>query len=550
MTRPRFLSAGWLLAALTALAPPLSGCTRSPAPAGIPAGSGAPGYGGRFVYPLPIEPATLNFVTGTDQPSRSVTRLVGDSLVDHDREMRLVPRLAASWDWSTDGRVLTFHLRSGARFHDGTPVTSADVVYTYQRVVDPKSRAIGRLDSFLPVERVEAPDPLTVRVTYRAPFAPALEAWEVPILPLHLYAKDDFLRSPLNRAPIGSGPFRFASWEPGQRIVLTANDDYWGGRPYLDTFEFDLIPSQETALRALLAGEVDYAALTPVQWDARARETSFGRRFRTIRFVPLFLYYIAWRGDGSNPFFADPVVRRALTLALDRDGYVRSVLRGLGQLASSPFRPGSLGADPDSAVIPFDPAQAAALLDGAGWRRDPRTGLRGRSGIPFRFTLLIYGGGEDHVQFSQVAQEALRRLGIDMEISRLDWPTLWSRLQQGDFEAAISGGSALGLDPDSVYGALHSSQIEGGQNYAAFRDMSIDRWLEEGRRILDQGRRAEIYRAIEQRIREEQPYTYLFHPVVQAALSRRIANAEPSPLGILDHWPGPARFYVARGGPP
>ena len=549
MTRPRVLRAGWLLAALAALAPLLPGCTRSTPPAGITAETGVPAYGGRFVYPLPIEPATLNFVTGTDQPSRLITRLVGDSLVDHDREMRAVPRLATSWGWSTDGRVLTFHLRSGARFHDGAPVTSADVVYTYQRIVDPKSRAIGRLDPFLPVERVEAPDPLTVRVTYRAPFAPALEAWEVPILPSHLYAKDDFLRSRLNRAPVGSGPFRFASWEPGQRIVLTANDDYWGGRPYLDALEFDLIPSQETALRALLAGEVDYAALTPVQWDARAQETAFGRRFRTIRFVPLFLYYIAWRGDGSNPFFADPAVRRALTLALDRDGYVRSVLRGLGQVASSPFRPGSLGVDPDSGGVAFDPAQAAALLDGAGWRREPRTGLRARSGIPFRFTLLIYGGGEDHVQFSQVAQEALRRLGIEMEISRLDWPTLWSRLQRGDFEAAISGGSALGLDPDSVYGPLHSSQIEGGQNYAAFRDGPVDRWLEEGRTTLDQARRTEIYRRIDRRIREEQPYTYLFYPVVQAALSRRIANVEPSPLGIIDQWPGPSRFYVAPGGP-
>lgn len=545
MIRLRSAGAGTLLTALALLAPAASGCGRSPGPVGGVPASTAPERGGRFVYPMPIEPTTLNFVTGTDQPSLYITRLIGDSLVDHDREMRIVPRLASSWEWAADGRVLTFHLRPGARFHDGVPLTSADVIYTYERVVDPKSRAIGRLDAFLPVVRVEAPDPHTVRVTYRLPFAPALEAWEVPILPRHLYEKEDFLRSPLNRKPVGSGPFRFASWEPGQRIVLTANDAYWDGRPYLDALEFALIPSQETTLRALMAGEVDYAALTPVQWDARAGEESFTQRFRTIRFVPSFLYFIAWRGDGSNPFFADPLVRRALTLALDREGYVRSVLRGQGQVASSPFRPDALGGDPGPAPIPFDPAQAGALLDRAGWRRDARTGLRVRSGTPFRFTLLIYGGGEDHVQFSQVAQEQLRRIGIDMEIRHVDWPTLWARLQGGDFQAAMSGGAALGLDPDDVYGSLHSSEIGGGQNYAAFKNPSIDEWLDAGRRTLDPGRRLDFYRRIDRKVREEQPYTYLFHPVVQAALSRRFANVEPSPLGILDQWPGPVRFYVS-----
>ncbi len=534
--------------ALAILALLLADCSPASAPEPARPDAGAARSGGRFVYPLPVEPTTLNFVTGGDLTTSLITRLIGDSLVDHDLSMGIVPRLASSWDWSAGGRVLTFHLRAGVRFHDGVTLTSADVVYTYERVIDPRSRALSFLDAMLPVERVEAPDPLTVRVTYRRPFAPALAGWEVPILPRHLYEREDFLRSRWNRAPIGSGPFRFASWEAGQRIVLSANLDYWGGRACLDSLDFEVIPSQETALRALLAGEVDYARLTPVQWSAQADNLAFARRFRTIRFVPLFVFYIVWRGDGSNPFFADPVVRRALSLALDREGYVRTILRGLGEVADSPFRRGTPQADPALPPIPHDPDQAAALLDGAGWRLEPASGVRRRAGVPLRFTLLIFGGNEDQVQFSQVAQENLRRLGVEMSIARLDWPAVWARLQKGDFQAALTG-MTLTPDPDGVYGLLHSSQVVGGQNYAAFRDRLIDGWLEEGRTILDPRGRLAAYHEIDRRLREQQPYTFLFFPEVRAALSRRFENAEPSPLGLLDPYPGASRLCSVEGSP-
>jgi peptide/nickel transport system substrate-binding protein len=519
----------------------LGGCREAP-PNPVETDDHPPQHGGRFVYALRVEPATLNFVSGTDQASVLVQKLVADGLVDHDASLRVVPRLATSWEFSGDGRVLTFRLRRGVRFHDGVPFTSADVLHTYERIIDPESKAVGRLDSFLPIERVEAPDPETVRVLYREPYAPALRAWEVPILPRHLDRGETMDGSPLNRAPIGTGPFRFVSWEAGRSIALAAYDDYWGGRPFLDDFVFQVIPSQETALQALLAGEVDYAGMSPVQWEAHGHRADFDRRFRSVRFVPLFLYYIAWRTDGSNPFFSDPAVRRALSLALDREGYVRSILRGLGRVAHSPFHPAVLAPDPESGAGRFDPDEAARLLDDAGWRIDPTTGLRARGGIPFRFRLLVFSGGQDHVQFSQVAQESLRQLGIEMSIQRLDWPSLWGRLKSGDFEAALSG-TVPGADPDSLYGMLHSSQIDGGQNYAAFDDPEIDALLERGRRTLDAEARDTIYRRIDRRVEELQPYSFLFYPVVVSALSREVGGVTPSPLGILNQYPGPTLFH-------
>lgn len=526
------------LAGVLLLLAALIACGRSPSTAGRGAG------GGRFIFPLPSEPTTLNFVTGSDYVGECVGRLVGDGLVDRDESLRIVPRLAESWDFSPDGRVLTFHLRQGARFHDGKPLTSADVAYTYERVIDPNSRAVGRVDGFLPIERVETPDEKTVRVTYRYPYAPALAAWEVPILPRHLYEREDFLTASGNRAPVGTGPFRFVSWEAGRRIVLAANEDYWGGRPYLDSIELPIVPSQETALQALLAGEVDYASLTPVQWEARSADPSFSRRFATVEYLPLFFYYIAWRSDGSNPYFSEPLVRQAMTLALDREGYVRSVLRGAGRAATSFFHPSVLPPDPSRPAAPFDPAGAAALLDRAGWKIDSRSGLRTRRGVPFRFTLLIFSGGQDHVQFSQVAQESLQRLGIEMSIQRLDWPTLWARLQKGEFQAALSG-IVSSVDPDGIaYGMLHSSQVKGGQNYAGFNDAQTDAWIEEGRREVDPGQREQAYRKIERRLADLQPYTCLFSPLTRAAMARRLGGVRPGPRGLIATSPGVSRLRV------
>jgi len=560
----RLLAAATRAAVALAVAALVAATTTGCSPArDEPPGRSTGGRGGRFVFPLAIEPATLNFVSGTDQASVLVERLVADSLVDHDADLRVVPRLAASWEIAADGRTLTFHLRDGVRFHDGVACTSADVLYTWERIMDPASHAVGRVDAFLPVETVEAPDPLTVRVTYREPYAPALRGWEIPILPAHLYRGADFATAAANRAPVGTGPFRFVSWEAGRRIVLAANPDYWAGPPGLDRFEFAIIPSADTAYQALLAGEVDYARIPQAVAATRAEDPEFRRRFSTVRYVPLFFYYIAWRGDGSNPFFADARVRRALGMAIDRQGYVRSVLHGLGEVVTSPFQAllppagdaptagaptaGAMPAAGAAAADAPDPETAATLLDAAGWRRASTGGLRRRNGTPFRFTLLVFAGGEDHVQFSQVAQDNLRRLGIEMTIERLDWQTLWSRLKSGDFQAALSG-FMPGPDADSLYGLLHSSQIDGGQNYAAFRDPDTDAWFLAARRTLDDRERRALYRRIENRIVAEQPYAFLFAPAVIAGVNARFAGAKASPQGILGHMPGAFALRPAAGG--
>jgi len=230
---------------------------------------------------------------------------------------------------SKDGLTVTFHLRPGVKWHDGHPVTASDVAFTVRKVMDPASLSTSMRPAFEDVVSIDVVDPLTLRVTYGHPYAEFLEAWRVPLVPEHLLAAEkDFLGGAYSRHPVGCGPFRFVRWEPGREIVLEANRDYWDGPPGLSGLVLRIVANDRTGYQALLAGDVDFMVLTPDLW----REAqSNPRAFRFARFVysPMRVWYVGWNQDGSNPFFSDPRVRRAMTLALDRARFGSRVAGGL-----------------------------------------------------------------------------------------------------------------------------------------------------------------------------------------------------------------------------
>lgn len=519
-------------------------CGPSTAPGGGPALDSAPSpvSGDWLTLPIDSDPATLNFVTGTDVYTDTVARFVADSLVDEGTNLESVPRLASSWEFSGDGRVLTFHLRRGVTWHDGAPFTSRDVVFTYLKIVDPATRA--RSDLFRDVLDVAATDDFTVRVTYREPTVLALDAWKVWVVPEHLFRTGDFASSAVHRAPIGTGPFRFVSWTRGREIVLAANDRYFLGRPHLDRMVLKIIPSPSTQFQALLTGETDWAAVPPEEWDARSRSEEFRRRYHLFQFTALFLHYIAW--NEKSPFFSDPRVRTAMTLSLDRGGYLQKVRRGAGILAPTCFHPRQFGFDPGLEPLPFDPLRAGRLLNEAGWIRDPRDGIRRRNGRKFRFSLLIFQGSTVHEQIAALLQEGLAGNGIRVETRILDFPALLDRLHRRDYEAAISGWS-LTTDPDPT-GFFHSDPSMGSSNYVGYADPEMDRLLVEGRRAFDGAQRAEIYRRVQAVLTRDQPYTFLFFPRVGVALDARFHGvAVGGATSPLRPFPALLGWYVPAG---
>jgi len=269
--------------------------------------------------------------------------LIFDGLVGLDAKMEPVPRLARSWTMSDDGRTITFALRDDVTWHDGKPFTSADVAFTFEAIRSVPSATAWKT-YMAPIESLTTPDEHTVVVTYLAPFAPALVAWTVGILPKHAFpaAAADLASAPANSAPIGTGPFKFMHWDAGKLLVLAANPNYWDGKPKLDRIELVLGVLDSQVVNLLRKGDIDMARIGDVEtWLSTTEEPGFTDRFEVSDLVEPRIRLIAW--NTRRPPLNDARVRRALTMAMDRNRVVSDVLRGQAQALSHPLFPNMFG---------------------------------------------------------------------------------------------------------------------------------------------------------------------------------------------------------------
>jgi peptide/nickel transport system substrate-binding protein len=490
-------------------------------------------------------PASLSLIGKSDAASNVFARLVTDSPFQYDRSLVLRPRLVRSFEISPDGHVVTLHLRDGVTWHDGAPVTAGDVVFTVRKVRDPKTEARSYLGQFSGLASIEAVDALTVRATYSEPYADVLDSWTLPIIPEHLAGRDaDLLTGEFSRHPVGCGPFRFVKAEPGREIVLEANPRYWDGRPLLDRIVLDVVPDERTAYQALLRGDLDLLGVTPDTFRAAesAREAA---RFRRMVSFPMSTWYVAWNQSGSNPFFGDPRVRRAMVLALDREPFIKSVLGGFGRPGVLTYHPDSAWTDPTIRPWPYDPAEAARLLDEAGWRADT-SGSRSKGGRPLAFTLNIPAGTQELTDRIAVwFQQSLAKIGVKVEIAKLEWKTFLDRRRARQYEA-VMGSLILSPAPDQ-FELYHSSARETGMNFMGLDDPEVDRLVDEGRSTFDPAARKAVYARLEARLHELEPISCLFHFAAPFLVDTRLAGVEPSALGLWVVYPGPRAWSWSGG---
>jgi len=481
---------------------------------------------------LSDDPASLSLIGKSDRNAEIVAVQITDSLVQFDPELNLLPRVAESWEISADRLTVTFRLREGVRWHDGRPVTAEDVVFTVNKVRDPAVENRSWAPPLAEIVSLEAPDPRTVVARYEKASPDFLEGWRVPLLPRHLAGRDeDLLTGEFSRHPVGCGPFRFVRYVPDQEIVLEANDDYWDGRPSIDRLIFKIYPDQGTAYQALLAGDLDIVTLTSGLWnEARARDDV--DRFEAFAYSMLSVWTIFWNQDGSNPFFADARVRRAMVLALDRDSFAANVVHGQARPGITTYHPDTIWADPAIGPWPHDPAEAARLLDEAGWRDADGDGVRERGGSPFRFTLMIPASQQqlnDHI--AVWLQQSWAEVGVAAEIEKLEWQAFRERRNAGRFHAATFS-LTFTTSPDH-YDLYHSSARETGFNFYGLADPQIDRLCEEGRSSFDPDERRGIYYRLQERLHEQEPLTCLFYFSSPVLHDKRLKGVTPSPL---DYW--------------
>jgi peptide/nickel transport system substrate-binding protein len=468
-------------------------------------------------------------ILASDSASHSIAGMVYNGLVKYDKNMNIVGDLAESWEITRNGLVITFKLRENVRWHDDKPFTAADVLYTYQVTIDPKTPTAYGGD-FMKVKKAEVIDDYTFRVTYDKPFAPALISWSSSILPRHLLQGKDITKSPLSRHPIGTGPYKFVEWVAGQKIVLAANEDYFEGRPYIDGRITRIIPDTATMFLELRAQNLGMMGLTPLQYTRQTENNLFRQNFNKYRYLAFAYTYMGY--NLKHPLFTDKRVRQAISYAINKDEIVSGVLLGLGKPATGPYKHGTWAHNDQVKIYHYDPAKARDLLLQAGWTDTDGDGILDKDGKPFAFEILTNQGNETRQKCAEIIQRQLAEVGIRVKIRIVEWSAFVTDfINKRRFEAVILGWT-IPLDPDA-YDVWHSSKTAPQElNFVSYQNPEVDEVLEKGRSTFNQAERKKYYDRFQEILAEDQPYTFLYVPDELIIISSRFRGIEPAPIGI------------------
>lgn len=439
--------------------------------------------------------------------------------------------------------VVVFTLRPDARWHDGEPVTAEDVQFTYDRIMDPQTQSSFR-SNFEPVESVEVLDARTVKATYSNYFAKYLETWVTGILPKHILAGENINDSLFNRCPIGSGPFKLKEWAINDYLILTANEQYYGGRPNLDQVVFRIIPDESHMFLELFAGHIDVMQMKPDQFRKATNNPMFEAAFtKAVALQPEYTY-IGY--NLAREPFDDPRVRRAFTLAIDRERIVHEIMLDCGEVISGPFYKRDWAYNPDVPPLPFDPAAARKLLAEAGWKDLNGDGFlekdMGDHHLELSFALMTNVGNKDRELTLEVVAEELARIGVRVRPVFEEWGKFIGRIDATDFDA-ISLAWGLSFDPDDTFSVWNSEEIPDlakgkyGLNAISYRNPGVDRLFKAGRIARTREERRRCYYEIHRIIAEEQPYTFLYSAQSLYAISRRVHDAQINEIRLTYHLP-------------
>ena len=516
-------------------------------------GAGKPAYGDTYIEALQGNISGLIPNVLSDGPSFEVAGMIYNGLVKYDKDLNLVGELAESWQYSRDCLDLTFKLRRNVNWHDYQPFTAADVVFTYETMINPKTPTAYGGD-FKSVESVEAVDPYTVRVRYKQPNAKALQSWSIWMLPKHLlesYAREGKLReAPQNRTePIGTGAYLFKEWKAGEKVVLVANPDYFDGKPYISRIVYRIIPSSATTFLELKAKGVDGAKLTALQFKRQTEYPAFRKAYNKYQYAANVYVYLGMNLRDAR--FADRRVRQAFAHAINKHELIEGVRLGLAREATGPYKPGTWQYNPNVHQYPFDPARARALLAQAGWNDKNADGILVKNGVPFKFDLLLAQGSDEGRKVAEIIQASFKDIGVQVEIRVIEWAALLKEyIKKRNFETVIL---AWGITPDpDQYDIWHSSKTSPDElNRIGYANPEVDELLEKGRSTCVEADRKKYYDRLQEVLADDQPIVFLYFRDGLPVVSSRVRGIVPSPIGInynFNEWFVPLNLHRYTAG--
>ena len=421
-----------------------------------------------------------------------INLLLFNGLTGHDGDNAVVPALAKSWDFDEETCTYTFHLEEDVRWHDGEPFTAEDVQFTIEAIMDPENSS-ENAPNFEDVEEITVIDDHTISFRLSAPNVAFLDYMTMAILPKHLLEGEDMQTADFFRSPIGTGPYKLASWDEGQAITLEKNADYFRGEPNIDTIVFKIVPDDNAKALQLRAGELDLALLTPKDAATFADEEGFAcydmetADYRGI----LFNFQNEYWQENRD-------LIPAVCYAIDREAIIDAVLLGQGMAAYGPLQRNVYNYE-DVEHYDYAPEKARAVLEAAGCVLG-EDGFYTRNGETVGFVLSVGAGDQVRIDMAQIVAQQLREIGMDVTVdipAQVDW--------SGQMAYLIGWGSPFDAD-DHTYKVFGTDK---GANYSGYSNADVDRYLAEARESDDPAVRAEAYANFQKALAADPAFAFI-----------------------------------------
>ncbi len=482
---------------------PLLGCSAKPDP-------------NTLVMVIENSPTNLDPRVGLDAQSERIDELIFDDLCTRDDHLNVQPGLAERWE-IPDPLTYVFHLHRGVTFHDGRLLTSRDVKWTFDSLLQGKIRST-KAAAYRPVDRIDTPDDATVVFHLKEPFATLL--WNVSDGAIGVVPNGS--GDEISRHPIGSGPFRFVTAEPDKEVIIERNDGYWGSKPHLKRVRFAVTPDINTRALELRKGSAD-VAVSSLSGDmilALERESNL----EILHSPGTVLGYLAF--NTREPVLKDARVRQAMAYAIDRETIIHYLLRDFARPAYSLLPPESWAYNGNVPHYDYNPDRARQLLDQAGY---PAV-----DGVRFHLTMKT-STDESPRLVAAVLQQQLREVGIALDIRTFEFATFLSDIIRGNYQLHTLRWVGGNEDPDMFEYVFHSAKFSPqGGNRTYYASPRVDALIDQARSEADQNARKQIYAEIQRILAEDLPYINLWYYENVMVHTRRVRNLTLNPPGNYD----------------
>lgn len=444
-----------------------------------------------------------------DAPSAKITGQIYDTLVDQDENMNIVPALAESWE-QPDPKTTIFHLRKGVKFHNGEPLKASDVKFSIDRMKNsPKVSHI--IDA---VDNVEVIDDYTVKITTKEPFGPLLNHLAHNAASILNEKAVTEAGESYGQHPVGTGPYKFVSWQSGDRITLDANPDYFRGETPIKHIVFRSIVENANRTIALETGEVDIA------YDIEGLDKDRLKNDDKIKFIEQPSLSMSYLGFNTKKApFDKKEVRQAIATAINIDDIIDAVYKGSAQKGDSLVGPKVKGYSNKPQHYAYNPEKAKQMLAEAGYPNGFKTKIWTNDN-PLRRDIAV------------ILQDQLKQVGIDADIETLEWGAFLDGTARGDQDMFILGWVTVTGDADyGLFPLLHTSSFGGGGNRAFYDNPQIDDLLVKAKTSVDPKERDAIYEQIQVIAQEDMPYYVIGYPTQNAAVQKNVENFKLKPSG-------------------